>query len=232
VLLAEPTRFIADPNRQHADDRTPLGDARGSVARVGDRVAGARAAADLLRQDERLRKKIVVYAYRLTKNLADAKDLAHEAMSKAVDPEASPWDPEKQPKLLDHIGSIVNSLVANRRRGDGRHPSEAFDPDMHRLRDPQPTQLDALLAAEGVARYRIWMDLLRERLRGDRIALGKIDLMYEGVDDAGQQADRLNCTVDDIYAANRRITYHAELVKREAPEGKSPSSQPRPEADA
>jgi hypothetical protein len=193
---------------------------------VGDRIAGADAAKKRLREDERLRKRIFAYAYKLTGNLPDAKELAQEGMAKAIDPEDSPWDPDKHPKLLDHIGSLMNTIVANKRRGHRRHPATPYDPKDDLRPDPQPTALDRLVGAEDLNRYRHWMQLLLVRLAGDGIALGKIELMYDEIDDAAEQAARLKCTVDDIYNANRRIAYQVEIVKRAAPDGALPPSPP------
>jgi hypothetical protein len=61
-----------------------------------------------------------------------------------------------------------------------------------------------------------WLDKLLIRLAGDEIALGKIELMRDGIDDAAVQAERLGCSVADIYRANERIAYHASIVKRAA----------------
>ena len=185
-------------------------------------VENARAAAEGLR-DERLRKGIVALAYRLTGNPIDARDLAQEAMVRAIDPLKSPWDPLKQTLFL-HVGSIMNTLVANRRRAGKRHPTDhhvkVHDPDAFQPADPQPSALEPLLDAEEDVRFEYWLELLRERLAGDTLALDKIDLVGQGVEDAGEQAKRLRCRVEDIYRANERIAYHADRVKKHAPEGR------------
>jgi hypothetical protein len=181
---------------------------------VGDRKAGAEAAGKLLQEDARLRKKILSYAYKRTHNVADAKDLAQGAITKACDPNRSPWDPERQPSLLDHIGSIINSDVANKHRADERHPAVPYDDESHARREP--TALDRVISAEELATYRHCMARLRAGLGDDDLALRKIDLMYEEVDAAAEQAATLKCTVNDIYLANRRIAYQVELVKKEA----------------
>jgi DNA-directed RNA polymerase specialized sigma24 family protein len=202
------------------------GDARGSVASVGDRAAGAEAAAKLLKEDERLRKKIFVHAYKLTGHLPDAKELAQQGMTRAIDPKGSPWDPDRQPSLLLHIGSLMNGLARNKRRGDGRHRAEAYDTtgDLHPA--PEPTVLERMESAEELARLGHWMDLLLARLAGDTLALDKIGLVYQGIDDAAAQAARLQCTVKDIYRANERIAYHVERVKRDAPDGAPAAPSP------
>ncbi len=190
-------------------------------------MAGAQAAKELLAKDERLRKKIFLHAYSLTENLADAGELAQEGMTRAIDPKGSPWDPEKQPSLLLHVGSVMNGLAANRRRGEKRHKSVSHKPERDARVDPDPTPEEQAERAEDLARLQGWMKDLLARLAGDTIALGKIELMREGIDDAGEQAARLGCTTKDIYRANERIAYHVGLVKnasrapRGRPEGQS-----------
>jgi len=77
------------------------------------------------------------------------------------------------------------------------------------------------------ARLQGWMKDLLERLAGDTIALGKIELMREGIDDAAEQAARLGCTTKDIYRANERIAYHVDLVKNASRgSGGRPEGQP------
>ena len=195
---------------------------------MGDRKAGAEAAIKLLEEDARLRKQILRHAYKLTRNLDEAKDLAQGAIARACDPERSPWDQEKQPSLFLHIGSLINSDVANKRRADERHPPVPYDDEVHaRL---EPTALDLVIRGEEVTLYRRWMARLRVALAEDPIALGKIDLLYQEIEDADEQAAILKCTVNDVYLAQRRIKYQVELVKKEAAES-SPRHPPDPKPD-
>jgi DNA-directed RNA polymerase specialized sigma24 family protein len=187
---------------------------------VGDRFDGAEAARRLLEADATLPRKILVRAYGLAGNLPDAKDLAQEGMTAALDPAASPWDPERQPDLLLHIGSVMNSLTANRRRGFARHPFVPFDPDDHERPDPAPDPEQRLLDAEERAELGRQVDLLRERLAADALALGTLELLTEGVYAAAEQAARLahlGCEVKDIYRARERIAYHARHVVGRTP---------------
>jgi hypothetical protein len=185
---------------------------------VGGEIDGAKAARELLASDERLRKKIFVFAYKRTHELNAAKELVHEAMIRVIDPERSPWDPTAQPNLLRHVGSVMNSLVANQRRADQRHPTVSHDPALDRRIDDAPSPEARLLEVEDrtetMAQLRFWMVELRARLEGDALALGKIALLYEGIDGGDEQAARLGCTRDDVYRANERIAYHVNLVKR------------------
>jgi DNA-directed RNA polymerase specialized sigma24 family protein len=187
----------------------------GRVAAVGDRVAGAEAARQLLRADQALRKKIFVQAYRLTGNLPDAHDLAHEGMAAAIDPEASPWDPDKQPNLRLHVGSFMNGVMVNRRRAEARYRSTPFDPKDHDRVDPAPNPEQRLLNAEELAEFERRLERLRERLADDAIALGMLELFGEGVSAAAELAARLahlGCEVKDVYRARERIAYHAKQV--------------------
>jgi|HubBroStandDraft_4_1064222.scaffolds.fasta_scaffold686389_2 DNA-directed RNA polymerase specialized sigma24 family protein len=57
---------------------------------MADPVAGARAAKELLERDERLRKKIFLHAYSLTRKVADANELAQDGIARAIDPPRLP----------------------------------------------------------------------------------------------------------------------------------------------
>jgi hypothetical protein len=199
---------------------------------MGDGVAGALAAHELLEADDDLRKAIFLHAYSLTRNLADAKELAQGAMAKAIDPAASPWDPDEQPSLKEHLGSLVNSAVANRRRGERRHPLVPYERDKDLRVDPTPTVEQRMVQEDEVAELKAEMVVLRTHLAGDTIALGKIDLLYRGIDDAATQAEHLKCTVADIRRANVRITYHVERIKeargRTAPTAPESARAPEP----
>ena len=193
---------------------------------MADGVAGALAALELLREDAALRKVIVLLAYSLTHNLADAKELAQDAMAKAIDPAGSPWDPDEQPNLKEHLGSLMNSAMANRRRGERRHPFVPYERGKDLRVDPAPTVEQRMVQEDEASELEGEMVVLRARLAGDTIALGKIDLLYRGIDDAATQAEHLKCAVAEIYQASKRIAYHVERIKeargrtvRAAPEG-------------
>jgi hypothetical protein len=47
-------------------------------------------------------------------------------------------------------------------------------------------------------------ELLREELRGDRVALGAIECLEKGIDDPAEQARILRCSVPDIHNARKR----------------------------
>jgi hypothetical protein len=190
---------------------------------VGDRTAGAKTAKEILATDALLRKKIYKHAFSLTGSLADATDLSQEAMTRVIDPNGSPWEASEQPNLLLHVGSVMNSLAANRRRAHRRHPGTNYDPEADTRVDPEPMADERIARAEDLARLQRLMDQLLVRLKGDDVALGKIDLLYDEIDDAGDQAARLGCTVNDIYLANDRIAYQVALVKRAA-RGRTPAA--------
>jgi len=179
---------------------------------MADPVAGAIAARELLEKDATLRKRIFLRAYSLTRSLADARELAQEAMTSAIDPAGSPWDPDTEPDLLFHVGSLMNSAAANRRRGERRHPFIHYKPEKDLRLDPAPTAEDLMVQEDDVAELERRMADLRDSLAGDDIALGKIDLLYRGIEDAASQAKLLGCSVTDIRRATERIAYQVNLI--------------------
>jgi DNA-directed RNA polymerase specialized sigma24 family protein len=206
-------RRTGDP-LAHVDDRTPReADSPGRLARVASRIEGAAAAKRCLEADVHLRRKILRHAYSLTGNLDEAKDLAQQAIARAIDPDGSPWDPDAQPNLVLHVGSLMNSAASNQRRARVRHPTTTYDPALHDGADPATDPEERVAQAEDVARLERLLDRLLVQLAGDAVALGKIQLMRAGVDDAEEQARALRCDVKDIYRANERIRYHVALVK-------------------
>ncbi len=202
---------------------------------MGDRnVDNARAAAARLRDDEHLRKRIVAYAWKVTGNRADMRDLAQEAMARAIDPARSPWDPAKQPDLFLYLGSIINGIVRNRRRAEERHPVDLVDPKDVSRPDPRPSVLQRMIQEEENALYEFWLEMLIDRLAGDTVALDVLRLLQDGLDGAAQHAAKLQRQVEEIYAANRRIAYHADHVKKDYPNGRASNVQgvsPRPKLD-
>jgi hypothetical protein len=197
---------------------------------MADRVAGALAARELLDRDERLRRKTFAHAYSLTRNVADAKELAQEAITRAIDPSQAPWDPDTQPNLLLHLGSLMNSAVANRRRGEQRHPFIRYVAAKDMRVDTAPTAEERIVHEDDISRLERWMQELRGALAGDDVALGKIDLVYRGIDDAASQAEALGCSLDDVYRANKRIAYHVSRIKDASGEPIARAAPARPAA--
>lgn len=200
---------------------------------MADPVAGACAAKERLESDDGLRKRIFLHAYSLTRNLADAKELAQDAMAKAIDPAGSPWDPDGQPELLLHVGSLMNSAGANQRRAEKRHPLIPYEEEEHDVRaDPAPSAEDRLVHEDEVARLERQMDDLRARLAGDEVALAKIDLLYRHpeINDAASQAAKLGCSVTKLRRANERIAYHVERIRRSVRDAAGPAARKRPRA--
>jgi|HubBroStandDraft_1064217.scaffolds.fasta_scaffold194093_2 hypothetical protein len=126
----------------------------------------------------------------------------------------------------------MNSAVANRRRGEQRHPFMPYKAKKDLRVDLAPTAEDRLVQNDDVSRLEHQMDDLRARLAGDDLALAKIDLLYSSpeIDDAASQAAKLGCSVTEIRRANERIAYHVERIRRSAPDATDPPARKRPRA--
>jgi len=52
----------------------------------------------------------------ITGSLADAEDIAAEAVRRLLDSDYAGWDPNLEPDILRHLGSTVNGLISNESR--------------------------------------------------------------------------------------------------------------------
>jgi hypothetical protein len=165
-----------------------------------------------------LRARLMRHAYARTRSVTDAKDFVQEAIKKVLEGKY-PWRPEKCPELVDHLGSVINSLVWNRTTSAARARERPLPPEhAERMVDGAPNPEQALIEREEARalslRVQRWMLALRERLHGDDIALRVLDLFEQGVESAGDQAEAAQRSREDIDKARRRIGYHAGATMR------------------
>jgi DNA-directed RNA polymerase specialized sigma24 family protein len=164
-------------------------------------------------------KRLLGYAYKKTSNVARARDVAQEAITLAL--EAKGWHrwephPGKTPErsLLGHLCNIARAIAKDERKSAAARREVQPDPEDEdrdlRVADPAPTVERANLDE---AEHRETDDLVaRVKDRLDARALGVLQLEEEGVHDASVQAERLDCTVREIYRARERIAHHRDAV--------------------
>ena len=164
-------------------------------------------------------RRLVLFAFRrrqlrgMPGSLADAEDLAAEAIRRLFDSNYAPWDPAHEPDLLRHLGSTVNGLLSNEMRAARVKlerslsvPSVLEWAEQNAVADAHPDRADD---------YRYAVSLLEARITNDEIASQLLSLEEEGVTKAALQAAQLKLDVAAIYAARRRLARHCQAVRRE-----------------
>jgi hypothetical protein len=163
--------------------------------------------------------RLVLFAFRRRQlrgvpgSLADAEDLAAEAIRRLFDSNYAPWDPAREPDLLRHLGSTVNGLLSNEMRAARVKlelslsvPSVLESAEQTAAADAPPDAVDD---------YHHAMSLLEARIANDEIASQLLSLEAEGVTKPALQAAQLKLEVAAIYAARRRLARHCQAVRRE-----------------
>ncbi len=164
-------------------------------------------------------RRLVLFAFRRRQlrgssgSLADAEDLAAEAIRRLFDLQYTPWDPTRAPDLLRHLGSTINGLLSNELRAARVNreqsmsvPSVLQAAEESAAADPQ---------FDGTPDYRRAMSLLESRVANDEVIPQLLLLEEEGVTKPAVQAAQLHLEVGVIYKARRRLAQHREAVRRE-----------------
>lgn len=178
---------------------------------------------DVLRAHPAITEVLLILAKRHMRNDADAEDLFQETLRAGLERDdfADAPEPEAVRRLL---GSIMNSLAANGRRAARRHTSTSYD-DESTLHDeanpsttlgvPIPNPERALLESEDEASRQATKAALRAALADEDIARQMFDLAELGIRGSAELAKRIGCSTEDVYRAQRRITYHARRLLEE-----------------
>jgi hypothetical protein len=149
----------------------------------------------------------------LQRGVADAQDLAQEALTRAIDPDGPEWDKAKEPDFFRFVARIVDGLAGNardktRRRGDGSALAAAL------TAAPKPSPEEA--TADEEERTLIERKLREHaRLPGDADVLKLAALIAEGQDSRIEQAKALGCGMTSIVLLRRRLIVLLKKVKTE-----------------
>ena len=159
-------------------------------------------------------------------SLADAEDLAAEAIRLLLDSYYAPWNPHHEPDLLRHLGSTVNGLLSNELR-TVRAKKERSISDPSILKSANEVIAPNGNAAE-VDEYRRAIAMLERRVADDELIRRLLPLERDGITKAAAQAAQLEVGIDAIYKARRRLAGHRQAVRRElAKEGSSEKPRAR-----
>jgi hypothetical protein len=172
-------------------------------------------------------RRLVLFAFRrrqgrgITGSLADAEDIAAEAIRRLLDSDYAGWDPNLEPDLLRHLGSTVNGLISNESRAARLKVERSLsDPSVFRSAERIAASGDKLDETDECQRA---LRLLEARVAGDELMKGLLSLENGGVTKPAVQATQLRVSVDVIYKARRRLARHRDAVRREL-EGKDSSA--------
>ena len=164
-------------------------------------------------------RRLVLFAFRRRQlrgspgSLADAEDLAAEAIRRLFDSQYVAWDPTREPDLMRHLGSTINGLLSNELRAARVKVEQSLSvPSVLRSAEQAAAEDPQL---DGAADCRRAMSLLETRVANDEVISQVLLLEEEGVTKPAVQAAQLHLEVDVIYKARRRLAQHREAVRRE-----------------
>jgi DNA-directed RNA polymerase specialized sigma24 family protein len=214
-LACEEHWLGTDPSRWANEDN-----AFGCTLRrvADDEVSSTHEAIRLLFEDQSMRARLMRHAYARCHSVTDAKDIVQEAIKKVLEG-ASPWRREKCPLLIDHLGSVINTVAWNQSQSAAARHETEYDPALwDRVVDGAPNPEQILVEREAErAQTRLverCLAALRMALHGDNVALAVVDLFEQGVESAQEQAEAAGIARDEIDKARRRVGYHADIVIR------------------
>jgi DNA-directed RNA polymerase specialized sigma24 family protein len=200
------------------------GSVLGSRRVIHRRGAAPTALGEVLLRERAIGEALLYAATRHAQSEADAEDLVQEtlriALARSDPPDAADLDAVRR-----FLGSILNGVAANARRAKRRHPASVYDDDVPPSSSRGVPSPERALAEreEEASRQQAKADL-RAHLAGEPIALRMWDLAEEGVRGSAEMAQRIGCSVAEVYNAQRRITYHARRLRDRAVSGERRAS--------
>jgi len=142
---------------------------------------------------------------------ADAEDLFQETVERMCDSdEGRPWDPTRG-SFLAHARIVMREIVRRGRRS-ARARKEVLDGRLA-TDETMADSSEALGLARELDRARRLGGVLRERL--DPLTLRVFEQRRQGQDDGAELARLCECSVREVYDANRTIAYHASRILAE-----------------
>jgi len=190
----------------------------------------------------RLYKEVSGFAHASTfskdpKKQWTSRDRAQEAVQKACLRllETKPASVKTYEDARDYLcGAIRSSLYNAGERQQKRKEveKEAMAEEVHLGRWTTPSaetmQLEKGEQGRSHGRAARIVELTREELKGDAIALGTMDCIADDVDKPADQAEKLGCQIEEVYAARiRRKRAMARAIARYQGEAHAPESKER-----
>jgi DNA-directed RNA polymerase specialized sigma24 family protein len=124
-----------------------------------------------------------------------------------------------------YLGSIMNGLAANMRRGARGRRTVDYDDDSAPPSSSRgaPSPERAILEREEEAERQRVALAVRDGLEGDPVAVAVWDHAMAGVRGAAEIARRMGCPVHDVYRAQERIVHRGRRLRMRAAAEAAPS---------
>jgi DNA-directed RNA polymerase specialized sigma24 family protein len=164
----------------------------------------------------RVREDLLKLAAWRTGDPQEAEDLLEDALILACDPEKKPWNADIGFKL--HMTYVFKDLWIEHWRS-ARAQLEIIDTGI--AQDPRAPHAGPLAdEALHYGRKLHWLRTLGDRLLADfgdsdPLATASYHLSFQGIDEPREQAVLLECGVEDINDAKRRLKQHGARIREQ-----------------
>jgi DNA-directed RNA polymerase specialized sigma24 family protein len=163
-------------------------------------------------ESKRTFSMLCMVAFWFTRSAPDAEDLVTDAVCEMCDPDdGRPWDPARG-SLVAHARIVLHDLWRRERRR-AQHRYEDLSPDAVRhARSPALTPEEVLFERQDTERMARRRDALVENVKDNPVAMGILACAAEEIGDAEAVAEKLGCTVEEVYGAKRVLKYQGKRI--------------------
>jgi DNA-directed RNA polymerase specialized sigma24 family protein len=151
-----------------------------------------------------------------THSETDADDLVQDALERVLDPDDCPWVSSKM-SFLTHMSYVMRNTWKNRLRKAmaSELPDAGVTADEKTVSHEPPAD-EELGDRRRLGVWRMLGERLLARIAAKHpIAVAVFNLGAQGIDDAQEQATMLQCTIEEIYEAQRTLKRNANAVREE-----------------
>jgi hypothetical protein len=164
----------------------------------------------------RIYGQVLLFASSRARSREDGQELAQRVFKEAIDPDGSPWDPDRNPDLgLFLLGRVMGALARDRKRLLVRANPRAISAIEGRFYSPPPTPIDVFQQRQRAEEAKRQWAELRASFdgEGNELARGLLDQYEAGTMEAAPQARALGAEIADVYRERRRIARRARALR-------------------
>lgn len=170
------------------------------------------------------RRTALAYAYKLCHDVTLSKDLVQSAMEATFDPNRSPWKPEVEPDLAEHLCNVVWGHFGNHvKRWQNRMASEPLTDEILETQGVRLNPESLLLAKEEILEGRQRMAMLHARVKDDPLLVILLDTDDPKDRKSTVRARESGYTLPQIELARARLRRHIEAVVADFEAGRKPT---------